>query len=73
MNWRRAVLVYAVCSVVVAGYLFMQIPSPGVSGCVPSAEDLQRERMEGLTSPAFLGLGVLAVLNMGLLIWVRRS
>lgn len=63
MNWRLAVLAYVVCSVVLAGYLFTQVPSAGVSGCTMSEEDMEREWLERITCPAFLALCVLAVLH----------
>jgi len=68
-----SVLVYVVCSVLIAGYLFTQLPSAEVSGCTPSAEDLERERMERITSPPFLVLCVMAVLNGIILIWAWRA
>lgn len=73
MNWRLAVLVYVVCSMVVAGYLFMQVPLAGVSGCTMSEEDLEREWLESITSPAFLALCVLAVLHGLITLWVWRE
>lgn len=69
MNWRAVVLAYVVCSVVIAGYMFTQLPSAGVSGCTQSAEDLERERMARIASPPFLVLCVMAVLNGVILIW----
>ena len=67
------VLVYVVCSVLIAGYLFTQLPAAGVSGCTQSAEDLERERMARIASPPFLVLCVMAVLNGIIMIWVWRA
>lgn len=63
------VLAYVACSALIAGYLFMQLPSAGVSGCTLSAEDLERERMVRITSPPFLVLCVVAVLNGIIMLW----